>query len=432
MSWMRAARAVATLVLAVAPATAHALDLAQALQDVAAANPMLAAGRAEADATRQRIGPAGAWRDPEVEIGRMRELMPTPHGPAMETMTMLGVSQRISIFGANGLSRGAARSFASGSDARVRARRREVLADAWMAYAAAWHAGERAAATRAHVVVMERAVWAARSRYGSGRGRLDEILRADAERARLGAAAEAHAAEAVGARAHLDALRGRDYAGLLADSLAPPPVPELPIDPAPLRAAVETGHPRLDELDAQAAGYRASASASRRTLFPELELHASVNLLEDDPVHGSYDNEWSASVAFMLPLFASNDELAEGAAMEAMATGAESERRAAGLDLRARLAGALAVAEAARVRVETYTDTVVPAARTALESAWSAYGGGTMDLAAVLDVSHALYDQEIELSRAREAYTMACARVYELTGRADLLGIAMPHEEEDR
>ena len=113
-----------------------------------------------------------------------------------------------------------------------------------------------------------------------------------------------------------------------------------------------------------------------------------------------------------------------------MAAGADSERRAAGLDLRAQLEGALATADAARRRVETFAGTVVPAARTALDNAWSAYGSGTMDLAAVLDVSHALYDQEIELSRAREAFAMACARLYALTGRGDLLGVAMPEEEQ--
>jgi cobalt-zinc-cadmium efflux system outer membrane protein len=425
----RAAFAFATLV-AVAPASVQALDFDGAMREVAAANPMLAAGRSDAAAARQQVGPAGAWQNPEFEIGRVRELMPTPHGPEMETMTMLGVSQRVSIFGANGQSRAAARSLASGSDARVRALRREMLADAWMTYATAWHAGERAAATRAHAAVMERAVWAARSRYGSGRGRLDEILRADAERARLVAAAEAHSAEALGARARLDALRGREVALVVTDSLAAPPAPALPVDPTPLRAAVDSGHPRLSELDARAAAYRSSASASRRALFPELELNASVMFLEDDPAHASYGNEWSASVAFMVPLFASSRELAEGATMESMAVAAESERRAAGLDLRARLEGALATADAARRRVETFEGTVVPAARAALESAWSAYGSGTMDLAAVLDVSHALYDQELELSRAREAFAMACARLYELTGRGDLLGVAMPVEEQ--
>jgi hypothetical protein len=45
-------------------------------------------------------------------------------------------------------------------------------------------------------------------------------------------------------------------------------------------------------------------------------------------------------------------------------------------------------------------------------------------------VSHALYDQELEHSRAREAYAVACARVFELTGRGDLLGIALPQEED--
>ena len=139
-------------------------------------------------------------------------------------------------------------------------------------------------------------------------------------------------AEERGARARLDALRGiAPEAG--GDSLAPPPITEVPADPGAWLAAVRPDHPRLREIDAQIARYRFAARAARRMAWPDVELSGSYGLRQTLVGGMKQDNMYSATAAFMIPLFASQREFAEGAEMDAMARASESERRAAELDL---------------------------------------------------------------------------------------------------
>src|SRR6476659_7330203 len=59
----------AVLALVCGARPAGALDLAETLRQVARANPTLAARTASAEAARRRIGPAGAWPAPMLEVG---------------------------------------------------------------------------------------------------------------------------------------------------------------------------------------------------------------------------------------------------------------------------------------------------------------------------------------------------------------------------
>jgi len=141
---------------------------------------------------------------------------------------------------------------------------------------------------------------------------------------------------------------------------------------------------------------------------------------------------WSASVGFMVPIFAGQREFSEGAEMDAMARASEAERRAAELDLRQRVAETYAVAVAAQRTVRLYADTVVTVEERAVDASWVSYSTGSTDLWRVLEATHALYTEVIALARARQDLMHAQARMLSLTGRADLLGIALPEAEETR
>src|SRR5881397_3935373 len=112
---MRSSRAdvAAALIVLVVPMVAlrpsRALDLPGALRDVVSANPTLAARQAMVEAARGRAGGAGAWLAPRVELGVVN--VPTRGGFDADPMTMkmIGVSQRLPVFGNQGLSRDAAR-----------------------------------------------------------------------------------------------------------------------------------------------------------------------------------------------------------------------------------------------------------------------------------------------------------------------------------
>jgi len=410
------------------PAPVAALDLPEALRQAAAANPGLAARAAMVDAARHRVAPAGAWAAPMLELGVVN--VPTNGAFNLDPMTMkmIGLSQRVPVFRSNRLARRAAREAVARETADAELMRYEVLGMTWETYADARHAGELAALAEAHVGVMDRLVLSARARFESGNGRLEDLLRSQAERASTQRDAAMFRAEALAAHARLDALRGLP-AGTDADTLAP--LPETPDTAAVLwRTAVGPTHPRLEAMEAEVSRYRFSARAARRMAWPDLELRASYGVRERlyQPAHGTttdQDNMFSASVGFMLPIFA-GARGAEGAEMDAMARASEAERRGAELELLREVESAHAAAAAARQSVRLIADTLIPVQSRAVEASWSSYRAGVTDLWRVFESTHALYDQASALIRLRHDLARAQARLISLTGRADLLGIALP------
>ena len=83
---------------------ALALDLPAVLREVRDANPTLAARRQMAEAARYRIGPAGAWQSPMLELGPVNVPTSGSFNAEPMTMKMIGVTQRVPLFGANRLS----------------------------------------------------------------------------------------------------------------------------------------------------------------------------------------------------------------------------------------------------------------------------------------------------------------------------------------
>jgi outer membrane protein TolC len=427
---LRTAYLAALLALAgAAPRCAFALDLEGALREVAAANPTLAARRAMVEAAERRVAPAGAWQSPMVELGVVNVPTTGSFDTDPMTMKMLGVTQRVPLFGSNGLARRSASEEVLAEGAASEMSHYDLYGAAWEAYAAAYYAGELTRDADNHGGVMDRMVQSARSRYESGSGRLEDLLRAEAERARTLADLAAFSAEERGARARLDALRGA-APGSGTDSLAPPPLAPVPASPESWLVAVAPAHPRLRELDARAGRYRFAAQASRRMAWPDLELKGSYGWRETLQGGIPQNDMFSASVGFTVPIFASQRELSEGAEMDAMARASEGERRAAELELREQIVTLHAAAAAAERTIRLLADTVVTTQRLAVDASWTAYRAGSTDLWRVFESSHSLYEEEVALIRARQDLSRSEAQFLSLTGRGDLLGVGLPAVKE--
>lgn len=399
---------------------AHALDLPAALGEVAAANPTLAGRREIVEASRLRVAPAGAWSAPMLELGAIN--VPTSGRFDQEPMTMkmVGLSQRLPLFGANGLRRRAAGAVAAAEGADLDQTGYELFARTWEAYADAYHSVRLVELSLGHRTTMDRLVRAARVRYTASRGRLEDVLRAEAEHARTLSDLLRFEAEAEGARGRLAALMGRPSIAP-DDSLAPPPSTA----PTNLTDAPGPDHPAFRVLRARADGYRLAARAARRMAWPDLEVGVSYGMRE--PIGGiEQSNLWSARVGLMLPLFAGSREFAEGAAMEAMARASEHELRAATLDLDQEVRSLSAMARAERRTVALLADTVLTTQRRAVAASWSAYDAGLSDLWRVFEATHTLYGEEVALVRARQALAHSEARLLALTAREDLFGLTLP------
>src|SRR5436190_16949481 len=155
---------------------AHALDLAQVLEQVSLQSPNLAMRAAMVDAAGRRVQTASVWTGPELMFGV--ENVPTnPLAFNRDPMTMqtIELRQRIPISPTRGLRKGAASEGVAAAQAELTLARYQQWGEAWEAYANAYFADLLAAEAEQHRSVMNRIVAAARTQYESGRGRLDAV-----------------------------------------------------------------------------------------------------------------------------------------------------------------------------------------------------------------------------------------------------------------
>jgi outer membrane protein TolC len=344
------------------------------------------------------------------------------------TMRMVEVTQSVPLFGSRGLGRRAAREAVGSEVAAAEATHYELMAAAWEAYADAYFAGELAREAESHRGIMDRLVRASLARYEATTGRLEDVLRAESEQARIVVDIATFRAEELAARARLDALRGVEP-GASDDTLAPPPPPRAE-DLDALRTA--GAHPRVRGLAAETARYRLAAAAARRMTWPDLELRGSYGVRR--PLEGGIeqDDMFSLMAGFELPIFAASREFSEAAEMSAMARSAEADRRAAELEIGERTVALSAAIRAGLRTVGLLADTVVVTQRRAVDASWSAYSAGAADLWRVFEASHALYGERVALIRARQDLALNQARLVAASARGDLFGVKAPSFERSR
>jgi outer membrane protein TolC len=427
LGWPAMPRALAAGAEAGAPPP---LTLAAVLRDVSASNPTLAAHRATTAAAEERRRSAGAWEPPMLEFGVVNVPTSWDFNEDEMTMKMIGVAQRIPLFGPKKYESEAAGEAADAEGAATAGAHLELFGSAIEAYADAYYALERAREAARHEMVMARFVESAMARYRAGNGRLDDILRAQAEQARVRAEMAGFHSDAERALARLGALRGLRFEEGK-PTLAPPPDFPVPPDPATWIAAAADDHPRVREAEARERGYEMSARASSRSDWPDFEVRASYGVRGHDAMGMELSDMITATVGVTLPLFSGSREGATANEMNAMARAAGAEKEAAALDL-ARMARTLhAEATASSRMVALLADTVVTTQARAVEATWSAYAAGSIDLWRVLEANHALYADDLALLDARRMLARAQGELVALTGRGDLAGVELPQIRRD-
>ncbi|HET9951791.1 MAG TPA: TolC family protein [Candidatus Eisenbacteria bacterium] len=401
------------------------LTLGEVLRDVSESNPTLAAKRAMAAAAEERHRSTGAWEPPMLEFGVVNLPTSWDFNEDDMTMKMIGVVQRVPLFGAKKYRNRAAGDEAEAAGSASAGAHLELFGAAIEAYADAYYAIERAREAARHESVMARFVESAMARYRSGNGRLDDVLRAQAEQARVRAEGAGFQADAERALARLGALRGRRFEGGF-PALAPPPPLPVPADPSTWIAAAADDHPRVMEAEARERGYEMSAQASKKMAWPDLEVRASYGQRGKDAMGMELNDMVTATVGVTIPLGYGSREGAMAKEMSAMARAASAEKEEAALDL-ARMASTLhSEALASSRMVALLADTVVTTQARAVEASWSAYSSGSIDLWRVFEANHALYTDDLALLDARRMLARAQGELVALTGRGDLAGVELP------
>ena len=388
------------------------LRLADAVRVALEANPMLRAARASAAAAGQRVGPAGALPDPQLQLALMNREAGA-FGSTMDPMTMnqLQLTQMLPWPGKLGGARRAARHGAAAAAADADEQLRMLGARVRMAYF------ETAYADRA-VAVMERTRGLLRdlldvstAMYAVGSAAQQDVLRAQVEIARMGEEITRMGQMRVAAAARLNALLGRE-----APSLVPGlELPDWPVDELPavdsLVAWALAGRPALTARAERVAAADATLSAARRELYPDFELGAAY---QRRPL---YTDMVSLMVGVNVPLFAGSKQLPmrrEAAAMRDMAAAELADLRnetvAQIVELRAR-----AVRDRNLGRL--YGGTILPQAQAAVGAALAGYRVGRIPFMQLVDNQMTVNTYEIEAYRLLADYHQTVGEVEALVGR---------------
>ena len=236
-----------------AAAQSDTLTLPDALRLAREANPMLRAARASATAASQRIGPAGALPDPQLQFGLMNR-MASDFGNTMDPMTMnqLQLMQMLPWPGKLGGAKRAARHTAAATRADADEQERMLAAQVRMAYSQTAYADRALDVMGRTRELLRTFLDVSTTMYAVGSAVQQDVLRAQVEVARMGEEITRMGQERVAMAARLNALLGR---------AAPEPI-----------AALELGEPgaadlpSLDSLVAWALDKRSALVADRKSV----------------------------------------------------------------------------------------------------------------------------------------------------------------------
>jgi len=373
-------------------------------------NPMLHAARAGAMAAAQRVGPAGALPDPQLQFGLMNRMI-SEFGSTMDPMTMNQVQlmQMLPWPGKLGGARAAAGHTAAAAEADVGEQTRMLLAQVRMVYYDLAYADRAVAVMRETRGLLRQYLDVSTTMYAVGSAVQQDVLRAQAEVARMTEQITRMEQERLAGVARLNAILGREAA-------TPIGAVELP-EPAGSLAAVDTliaraldGRPALRAGAARVSAAEASLGAARRELYPDFQVGIQY---QDRPL---YPDMISIMIGVNLPIFAGSKQLDARHEMAAMRDMSQAEL----LNLRNETTARVIAARARAVQdlnlTRLYRTSILPQTRAAVQAALTSYRVGRVSFMQLVDNQMTVNRYETETYRLMADYQQALGELEALAG----------------
>jgi cobalt-zinc-cadmium efflux system outer membrane protein len=407
----------ATFAFAPAVTSAQSGSAADSLvRHALAANPRIRAAALQLDASRARIGPAGAWADPMLMAGIQNlpiSKQSVAHGtaaPEPMTMKMLGLSQTVPYPGKTSLRARMARAEAEVAGAQLAIVTRDVtreVVDAFIDLTTA----------RMVLITLERQQQIAASilpateaRYVAGTAAQADVLKARTEATMLVQERNAAAEQEHSALARLAALTNGAEASVIApDSSGVTRIKEV-TELDRLQALAAQTNPRLRERRAMVAIQSAQADLARKEYLPDVDVSLQYGQRDRLP------DMITAMVSLPVPVHRGRKQTATARAARLDAASAEAELRAEENAVRSEVARAHAAVQRQRANVELLEQGILPQARATFTSATATYQSGRGELLNVLDARRALFATEIMYARTLADYAKALNELAALAG----------------
>ena len=388
------------------------LTVAEALRIAGEANPMLRAARLAATAASQRIGPAGALADPQLQLGLMNR-MASDFGSTMDPMTMNQVQlmQLLPWPGKLGGAQRAARHTAAAAGADADEQARMLTVQVRMAYYQAAYVDRALDAMARTRELLRNFADVSTTMYAVGSAVQQDVLRAQVEVARMSEEITRMAQERVAMSARLNALLGRTALSPIGalelpetDTAEPPPVDSLAAWALRERPMLRAGAERLAAADA-------SLAAARRELFPDFTVGFQYQQRPQFPAMVSL------MLGFNVPLFAGARQLPMRREMAAMRDLASADLIGLQNETVARIIETRARAVQAQNLIRLYRSSILPQARAAVQAALSSYRVGRVTFMTLVDNQMTVNRYETETYRLLADYAQALGELEALVGR---------------
>lgn len=377
--------------------------LAEALER----NPELRVAREEISAARERAGQAAAFPGPTLAVG-YQDGGAGGLGSDPQSFAALSLSQPLPFPGKRRLAGQVAEKDVARLEQPLLRTRFSLVERVRRAYAGLLLARENLDLLAEQEEATRGIEALTRSRYSLGLAEQPDVLRAQAELARLAQTRIHEGGQEAAAVADLNRLLARapgtavPAGGRLAALVGRMPPPSLPA----LLARAERASPEVAAACLSADRSRLASDLTRRDLKPDFMVRTSYMN------RGSLPDMWALEFGVTLPAYSGNKRARAVAESEARVRADEAAVDAASLSVRAGIERDLAELSAALKEAEAFESGILKIDRLAAEAALANYGAGKGPFIAVLEAHNTQY-------RDRWTYLELLARVLRQSARID-------------
>ncbi|MDP3873795.1 MAG: TolC family protein [Methyloversatilis sp.] len=377
-------------------------------------NPEYAAMQAEAEASGQRITPAGALPDPRLraelmDITKGGEQNPTL-SPGRVGSTRYTLMQEVPWFGKRDLKRDIAELEAEAAKGRALGTWTELSARIKTAYAQFYYVHGNERLTREILDLMIRLEKIAQVRYAGGLAAQQDVVRAQVEQTNLRNDLIALENERRGLRARMNALLSRPAPAALAEPavLRTLPAPAK-LDYAALEDRVRARNPLLFVEDARIKAAEKSRELTYKNRYPDFTFGVAPNQFQNSV------KQWDLMVEINIPLQQATRRSQERES-EAMLTAARSRKEAASNQVLSELSENIASIEAARRTETLVTASLLPQAELTFQAALPGYETGKVDFATLIDALRQIRQAKQNLIKAQAESQARLGEIERLLG----------------
>ena len=372
-------------------------------------NPEIRAAAQEHQAAQQRVAPAGALDDPQVEIGVLyMPIAASPFRTEDMTMKMIGLAQALPFPGKRDLREAVASKDAEAIEYGYQETINRTVHDLKTAYFDLGLTLELIKLVEKNKQTLEHFLRIAEERYQVGQGTQADVLKAQTQVSRIVDRLIGLAREQSMFEANLLRALGRSMGNKAPAPLLVKPYQEPALKLEALYEAALVQRPRLLALKSMIARSDKVLDLAQKDYYPDFTPRLMYGQRESRLDGTGRADEVSVTVTMNLPVWRKSKLEPRVSEALALRDQAMSLHQAQINEIAAALRQQLAVAEQSYKLAQLYQSTVLPQARLTVESSLSAYKVNRVDFLTLLDNQMTVFDYETSLVKRSAIHQRLC------------------------